>query len=592
MAYAFEKIMNQIGDNDKANIFGGEPGQQNGGQQQNFAAGTGGQTKTTTDGDVSSGGGAGGSVQKSSFVAQSPQNTGAQRAYEAAKAQPSGSFAPMSQVSEKLGKAQTDLQDEANAYVKAGKDKQVYSIPNADIEKAISGDETARGAVSKTLSQTLPAPIEKFEPKTDYNLEEIETFKSTPGVARYLRSEYGPGYTAGQAMFDTGRLQSSPEYYNTLRSLEGRQQDLTKQAKALGAADTGVEAQVRKAGEENLTTAQKAIKKFLEDQQGALTTANQGELTTYLSDLEKLKGNPNAVGQTSLASSDASKRIQQVIKERPDLAKYLTPEVMATFGIDPGKFVNFADTTGLTADSFYNADEAKRFNSIMSLLGTGGAAKAAGILPASQSSFDTEKYLGNVFGAAEAKNTAADEAARAKIKSIEDKLAGLLNSQNTVPSANTYAIPEFWNAAKVAGYQGDFDPTLVDPNQYFKVDPVTGNPFEYATDQDAQELNAAYEELMNPTRVQAGARMGRPNFQWDSTGYKDAVMAALAARMRGEPAAPQERVISPGPANRETSPQRVIEAAEQGLEDIGYGTFVPQYKKAAKEGSKIVGRWG
>lgn len=581
MAYAFEKIMNQMGDNEKTNIFGGEPGQQGGGgsgQQQNFAAGT---PKTSTDGDVSSGGGSGGAVQKSSFVAQSPQNAGAQRAYEAARSQPATTLSPMSQVSQKLSQAQTALQDEANKYVQSGKESQKYDIPEADIEKAAAGDKTASAGISKTLSQTLPNPIARFEPKTDTNLEEIETFKSTPGVAGYLRSQYGPGYTAGQAMFDTQRLQSSPQFYQELRGLEGRQQDLTKQAAALGAQDTGVEAQVRAAGTANLTAAQKAIRDSLTGKKTALEGANQGELTTYLEDLAKLKANPSEVAQKAVGASDASNRIAQVVKERPDLAKYLTPEVMATFGINPSQYVSFADPAALTADTFYDAAEAARFNQIMGLLGDGGAAKVAGAAPV-QSSFNTDEYLKSVFGAAEGANTKADEVANAKVKAIQDKLAGLLGSQNNVPGVNTWAIPAFGSAASTLGYQGSYDPTLVDPNQFFQQDPITTNPFDYATDQDAQELNAAYEELMNPTRIQAGNRMGRPNYRFDNEGYKDAVMAALEARMRGTPSAPINSPMQPGPRYPETSPNEVFQE---------FGKIVPGIKKGIADAGRTVGRF-
>jgi len=599
MAYAFEKIMNQM-ENNKTNIFGGQ-------QQQGEAQptqGTQGEVKSSIEGDISSG--SGGSPK--SFATPQQQNAGAQRAYEAAQKQPKaqGVMPAMSQTSANLTAADTKLQEEADKYVTTGKADQTYDIPDADVEAAIGGDADKRSKVATTISQTTPKPVKTWAPQTDYNIEDIENFKSTPGISGYLRSQYGPSYSAGQAVFDTGVLRSDPQFYDTLRNLEGRQQDLTKKAAGYANPDTGVEATVAKAGKENLTTAQTAIKKYLADQKAIIEGAQTKELEGFQGDVKAMSEDPAkraAFVAESLKNPEISKRIEQVKRERPDLAKYLTPEVMAAFGIDPTQFLKVTDPTGVTADNFYDDKEATRFNAIMGLLGQGGAAKVAGTRPGSVGTFGTDDYLKSVFQGAEGKNTAADTAAKEQIKKIMDKLYETQGRYSTPVDPRVWANSAAGQVEREMG--GTYvDPNTVDINQFFK---TTGsdNPLDFISPEEAEILNAQYDELMSPTRVGAGRLYNTPSYSWDDAGYREALRQAILSQRAGMPGP------APGPEqgptrtraqeDKETDTRKALEEAERIYRETGGGTFIPQgvefekrrrqdLQTGLKDASKYVGR--
>jgi hypothetical protein len=603
MAYAFEKIMNQM-DKDKANIFGDQQ-QQGGGGQQQAPQGTQGEVKTNIEGDISSG--SGGTPR--SYATPTQQNAGAQRAYEAAQKQPKaqGGMPAMSQTSANLTTADTKLQEEANKYVETGKADQNYSIPDADVEAAIGGDVDKRSKVATTISQTTPKPVKAWAPQTDYTVEDIENFKSTPGITGYLRSQYGPGYTAGQSVFDTGVIRSDPQFYETLRNLEGRQQDLTKKAAGYANQDTGVEATVAKAGKENLTTAQTAIKKFLTDQKAIIEGTQTKELEGFQGDVKAMNEDPakRAVFVTeALKNPDIAKRIEEVKRERPDLAKYLTPEVMAAFGIDPTQFLKVTDPTGVTADSFYDDKEATRFNAIMGLLGQGGAAKVAGTRPGSVGSFGTEDYIKSILRGAEGKNTAADVEAMNKIQRIMEKLQATQGKYSTPVDPKIFANAAAGQVGREIEGNPNVDPNMIDINKFWKT-AGSDNPLDFLSPEEAEILNAQYEELMDPTRVGAGRLYNVPNYSWDDAGYREALRQAVLAQKAGMPGP------APGPQqgptrtraqeDKETDPTKVLEEAERIYRETGGGTFIPQgveFEKrrrqdlgtGIKDASKYVGR--
>ena len=595
MAYAFEKIMNQM-DKDKANIFGDQ--QQGGGGQQQAPQGTQGEVKSSIEGDISSG--SGGTPR--SYATPTQQNAGAQRAYEAAQKQPKaqGVMPAMSQTSANLTSADTKLQEEANKYVETGKTDQNYSIPDTDVEAAIGGDLEKRSKVATTISQTTPKPVKAWAPQTDYNIEDIENFKSTPGITGYLRSQYGPGYTAGQSVFDTGVIRSDPQFYETLRNLEGRQQDLTKKAAGYADQDTGVEATVAKAGKENLTTAQTAIKKYLADQKAIIEGDQTKELEGFQADVKGMTEDPakrTAFVTEALKNPEINKRIEQVKRERPDLAKYLTPEVMAAFGIDPTQFLKVTDPTGVTADNFYDDKEATRFNAIMGLLGQGGAAKVAGARPGNVASFGTDDYLKSVFTGAEGKNTAADIEARDKIKRIMDKL------YETQGRYSTPVDPRVWAnsaAGQVEREMGGtyIDPNTVDINQFFKT-AGSDNPLDFVSPEEAEILNAQYDELMDPTRVGAGRLYNVPSYSWDDAGYREALRQAILAQRAGMPGPAAGPTQGPtrtrAQEDRETSPDKVIDKIINTRDNLGreISDFDKQRQEDLKTGindaSRVVG---
>lgn len=526
MAYAFEKIMNAM-DDGKVNVFGGgqntdTQGQQPGGQ---------GEMKTEATGDASGGGSTQGGGRASFTQTPEPSSTvGSQRAIEAAKAQAPANIAqPLGRVSTQLQKANADLQAEANQYKQTQLGKQNYEISTPDIEKGIAGDREIGGRIATTLSKTKADPVERFAPKTDYDIEEIEQFKSAPGLSRYMRSQYGPRYTAGAAALDVGRLQADPQFQASVQNLENQQRLLRESANQYVDPEKGVQREVESEANARFATQKKALQDYLESQGAALDAQNQAEMDAYLAQVEAAKS-PEARAQVvGGRQSDIQSRIAEVVRLRPELAKYLTPEYMQGFGINPNDFVNFASTEGLSRDRFYDDKEAARFNAIMGLLGRGGQSRTAAEPLAPVSSFDLERYMGNVAGVAENRNAQADAEARERLRTIMDRAQGRYQS----------AIDQYGNldaernrlaAEARAGLGQPVDENLVDVNQFFRRGEMPTRPEDFLTDRDAYGANEAYEELMDPRRLQGGSMRNYNPYSWDAAGYQKALRDALSSR--------------------------------------------------------------
>jgi len=531
MAYAFEKIQNIL-DPNKKNIFAEAQDGQTGPENLDTAQDT---LKTEASGDISSSGPKNTNLQPASQSdAQAARSIGAtQRAFEASKqASPANISAPLSRVSEKLGQASQNLQEEANQFLTGEKAKQVYDVSREEIGKAIGGEKEAGAKVSQTMGMSAPRAVQSFAPKTDYTVEDIENFQSTPGLSRYLRGQYGPSYTAGAAAFDVQRLRSSPEFQKSVSALQSEQNRLNELAKGYLAQDTGLEAQARQYGTENLAASQKAIKEYLGGAQSSLEAENEAEYQAYLQKLKEME-DPQSAARKALAAQsqgDINKRIEEVIAMRPELAKYLTPQNLAAFGMTPEQFIDVASKEGISSQSFYNPEEAARFNRIMGFLGTGGQAKMPGTMPGPAGTFNVEKFATTAAQKAEAANVAADIQAR---KTIEAALNRARTSRDL--AAKQYArLPEelqqIAGQAREALGQGPIDAQIVDPNAFFKAGAVSGSELDYLYPEDVAAVNAAYEELMDPRRLEAGKLLGQSRYSFDTEGYKNAVRQALAQR--------------------------------------------------------------
>jgi len=572
MAYAFDKIMNMV--DPKIDVFGqSQPGGQ-GGQNQTQSQGGTGETKSTTDGDVS-GGGTGGTTAGGASASVAPASTASmssQAAFTAAQNQPQSKFKPFADIGQKLKANETALQDEANTYVASQKAKQTYDIGDSDIDKAVAGDADAKAKASGLISKATINPFDKYEQKVNPYVSDLEKFKSEPGLTGYFRSLYGPGYSRGQASFDIGRLQSDPQYFSDLRGLQGTQQDLEKKAAGFFDPTTGAESQVDAYGKQNLASAKSRVGDYLSKLRGDLEGTNAGELKAYQDELEKLKTDAGYRGSKvagGLADPGIKTSISQAIAANPELQKYLTPESIAAFGLNPADYAKLFSGE-LNADMFYDATEANRFNNINSILGVGGAGKVAGNRPGDAATFDTAGYSKAAIDRATGKNTAANEAARANIERLKGEIAARrARAQESQKGVNYDDIKSNLKNSMVGNYSrmgrdlGQLQ--AVDINPFFKgMGEDLSNDADFLTQEEADQWNAANEELMDSARLGAGRYSGgyNPNnWTFDSTGYD----AALAAIGMAPPPPPPPTPPPPMVHNKSDIPAKT----GQVMQDVG-----------------------
>jgi hypothetical protein len=588
MAYAFDKIMSQM--DNKIDVFGQpQQGGQNQGQVQSQSSG-GSTPKTSTEGELGSGGGSSGpSGGASATVSPQAGTQSSQLAFQAAQSQPQSNFKPFRDIGDKIKANETALQEEADRYVAGEKAKQSYSVGTADIDKAVGGDADTSAKVGGLVSRKTIDPYADYK-QTDPYVADVEKFKSEPGLTGYFRSQYGPTYSRGQASFDIGRLQSDPNFYTNLRGLEGKQQDVLKKAAEFYDPEKGVQATVRKYGEEQLSAAQQAAKDYLNKLRGGIETTNQGELEAFNKKIEQLRNDPNVRAEAvraGMADPGIQTGLQQAIAANPELGKYLTPQAIAAFGLNPADFAKIDDKT-YTAENFYDQDEANRFNRIQTMLGVGGTAKMAGLAP----------------GAAATANDAANAAAKARIKEIMDNAAarkaqgaeraGSINYNDIKNRSREALVGKYSREGRdLAGLQG------VDIDKYFQGLPLDGlNDEDFIDATQANDLNSAYEELMDPRRMNAGrfAEGYNPaNYTFDQVGYERALNAI---GMAPPPAPPtfQASPMSEASGYREISPTKTLNEAGNFYKDVAMAPVTIAQaanegaKKLTKSASRIVGR--
>jgi hypothetical protein len=322
-----------------------------------------------------------------------------------------------------------------------------------------------------------------------------------------------------------------------------------------------VTAQATKAAQENLTNSQAAIRKYLQDVQAKLETGNVAEYEQFLKDVEAVKANPQGAPAQNIinaAQPGINARLDEILAMRPELAKYMTPEVRAAFGIDPTKFINTTGTEGLSPLDFYDQGEADRFNRVMGFLGTGGTARMPGKRPSELGTLNVEGLVAANVAEATKRNEAADLEAQATLQRI---LGGARSRRDAATQAPSLA--ELAKRARVGLQRPEWiDENIVDPTKFYQAGAVSGNEFDYLSPEDAAAANIAYEELMNPMRVQGGNLYGKPQYTWDEGGYQQAVRDALA-RKAGVPGGTRGPLPfnppSPGTVAIETAPMGTIE---------------------------------
>lgn len=220
MAFVFNAINNQLEDQ-KANIFGNQPGASAPGPTPSGASP--GADGTT---DVGSGGGGSSSATPGPKpVSASGQNTQRTQATINKAAQNIKTPGIVSKIGGNLQNSQAKVQEEANAYGQAAKQKS-FNLDQSALEGAASGDQNQYGAVAKRLDQQQADRAEQFKPQTQYQFQEVQDIQSNPGIKSMYKREVGPQYSRGEGAFDAMLLQKNPEFLKQRSELVQKQQAL------------------------------------------------------------------------------------------------------------------------------------------------------------------------------------------------------------------------------------------------------------------------------------------------------------------------------------------------------------------------------
>lgn len=349
MSYAFDKINSLLGDQEnKVDIFNqGSSGRDGGNYDPTQTSGR--SLETDTSGDIGSNPGG----QANTNAA--PANAASLSSKAAFNANMGKTDTPKSvtNASNTLDQQQTDLQNKANDYVKAGTID--YSVDDPTLKNAYSatGDDqkNAYSKVGNVLNTVVSTAAGAFEaPKV--GVEAVDYLKNEAGINRLVSQGQDLNYTPGMASFDTAVLQGNPEFQNIRNLLQTKQTGLQNQATKHANELPG---QVNTTNNTNLSTSQKSVKDRLAEALGLLSTQNQSEAD---------QANSLMTANKASAQASALSRAQQAATDNldPQAANYVYG---ANFDFSPYE----KSRNAYTSNDFISGDDAYQFNNINGLLG-------------------------------------------------------------------------------------------------------------------------------------------------------------------------------------------------------------------------------
>lgn len=410
MAYAFDKVNDLISNRENQNIFSNDQSQAQGGQAQPVATSQP-QVKTTTEGELggassSSGSSSSGSSNtqgSSTGMASSAQANQAAFRANAGKTQKSKTF---DDIGGQLAQNQQNLQAEANKYTQdqTAAANSATAFSGNDIDNAISGDSKAFGKIQRLINPGASTPAPSFVPSKDYNLDDANLLSTDAGLRKLVSRGQDTHYTPGMAAFDLASLRKSEGFDKNVRDLQAQSANLSK---AQNDYTNTLPTQAQAYLDQKLKEAAGGISTGLESRYNNLNQQNEAEAKALNDRLAAMrKGGVTGDQLAAFRKSVGDVARKQVEGASPDLINYLDPSA------DLSPFVTYRDN--VTAQDMIDAQEASKFNAIMSLLGRGLTYQAADPL-GDLATLDTQGAANElVRNATTAKTEADKKAARAK----------------------------------------------------------------------------------------------------------------------------------------------------------------------------------
>ena len=346
----------------KSNIFGGgqpDPAMQQTGTQPGQTPGE--QQKTSIEGSL-----AGTSQSAVDAQAKPVESTKPDTQSQRLKAISRGAErqeAPVQfgQIGQSLKQSQQQLQSEADRYMAKQTQPTTPRMSTEQIEKGVEFG----GSAFKDLESRFNAPTrqaEAFKP-TDVIERDAGLLESSKGISEMQRRAAGGQYSKGEEAFGRMLLARSPKLREQQRQLAEQQRALVEQSRGM---ETDLQSQAqaaidRQAAEEQdyLRSSPEAIRGRMDAQN--LADAQAENFARQNLDLGSIGGDALGGVRSDLMDDYAN---------NPFLQRYIE-----SANIDPSQYVTRG--ANVTADQMIDANEAERFNRIISLLGEGGQISAS-----------------------------------------------------------------------------------------------------------------------------------------------------------------------------------------------------------------------
>ena len=404
MAYAFDSIMDAMNGDDEGSS-----------SQSNITDG--GQGSVTSE--AGSGGVSGGGSASPGQTSSQQNSTGASNRIMSQNRDKAVAPVDVNRISDSVGQAKTNLQNEANSYIQGADDD--YEAARGTVANDVRGyaDNANPKGDWLNLFQSNPGYVDDIDLQTDTNIEDVNLLSNDAGISELFRRGADAEYSQGEAALDTALLRNNQDFnverdgvLNSYKALQNQRNDVLAdsrgQAQDLRTETAGLyKDDVRNFGQGLLSsyeTNQRAEEKAFDDQLASLEAKRSGDLGSYAQNIiDQMKAN------------DPENALNNYYEAGDGLGDYYT----AGMGGDSTQWQDFIDDK-----------EAGQFNNIMGLLGQGGDIRTAGQY-AGQSAADnlgggfdrntfTDQMSGDAAGRAE---TARLDAGAAETARVEKEIA-------------------------------------------------------------------------------------------------------------------------------------------------------------------------
>lgn len=530
MAYAYSQIEEMMGNQQNQNIFADQGQNMQPGQNQDVVSSNQ-SVKTNTEGDINANAPVSNSTAPKVTTSSSEQNRqNTQKAYQQniGKTQKP---AAIQSVKQGLDSAKEGLQKRAQDYAAAQQTKQNYTVDEGTLGSAIEGDSAASAKTSDLLNRSTYNPVDSFD-YGDLSVKDANLFDSNAGIKELVSRGRRPTYTPQMAAFDTMLLQMDPNFRSDVQGIK-------KQANELQSAADKTKADAEKAANEaakaNLERSQTMARDFLGSRANAIQAENAAEAAARNEALKNIDVKKIGEDEARAAREKAMAQLDQLF------GAGRAANQLGAVNVDPSQFVTRA--ADATADQFWSADDARRFNQINALLGKGGqsAVESAALAP---------DYTVNQGGLLDAfinpAIQARQEADVAGAKQIQDLLAGFQkraddDDYRRAGLASNYRS-DLNQMAREAGAMSNFNDyrdILGDDEamkqvigSYMKENPALNtldlSASDVMTQAEADQLNAIAQDIGSVDRYGAGGyQQGGPTSFINPANFQENLLKAL-----------------------------------------------------------------
>jgi hypothetical protein len=422
MAYAFDNIMNLM-QNDGGNegdIFGGQSGE---GQGQTGTGGLG----TTTEGDLGPSGGGGAYAPATGQSTPETTSTGARNKLVQRNRDQASSPVDMGQITQNIGQAKDQIQNEANAYMQgatADYDQATGSIGRdvrSYVNTGLPGNPDTFNPYQDVnwmeLYRNPASMVQDLSLETNTDMRDVDLLQNDAGLRELFRRQGDAEYRLGESALDAALLRGNQPFQlqrddvlNSYRDLQRGKMDLQQNARQ--------DAQSMRNEASNLYRQQ--VQNELRGVFSGLESEAIGNLGAFEGDMIRAEEQRRAELQ-----KQAQAEIDRLIRSGT-LPEDIIPHLRAGDNLNDYYEGN---TRQLDYRDTLSGEQAGRFNRVLELLGAGGEVYGEGSMAgrsgaqALTGGFDQNRFIQDAIQRASLERDKASAAEAERQRAAQEEAA-------------------------------------------------------------------------------------------------------------------------------------------------------------------------